>query len=327
MKLLDKIEPLLLLTAVGCGLLLERISVVSSLAKVFIAPFLCCMLIGLFWEAPLKDIRKSFQNVKFTFTSLALNFIWTPFFAWILVGLFMEHTPLLGLGFILLLATPCTDWYLVFTAMARGNLPLSVALLPINLITQVLLLPLYILILSGTKVNPDAALLLKSLALTLFLPFLVAKILKYLFQNLEQPTKLMENIFAKRQFVWLWLSILAMFASEDIFKEGYLDIFLIILIPTVIFFVATFLISRVVSRALRFPFKDSVSLSFTTLARNSPLALAFAQRAFPEDRQVLLPLIIGPLLELPILALIAQFIVIFLSKGKEDPGEARASDA
>jgi ACR3 family arsenite efflux pump ArsB len=203
--------------------------------------------------------------------------------------------------------------------MARGNLPLSVSLLPINLIAQVALLPLYILILSGTKVDPDPAMLLKSLSLTLFLPFFTAKLLKYLWRNSEKPTKLMETVFAKRQFVWLWLSILMMFASEDIFKEGYLDIFLIILIPTVIFFFVTFVLIRVVSHALRFPFKDSVSLSFTTLARNSPLALAFAQRAFPEDRRILLPLIIGPLLELPILALIAQFIVIFLAKGKEDP--------
>jgi ACR3 family arsenite efflux pump ArsB len=317
MKLLDKIEPLLLLTAVGLGLLLEKISVLSSLAKVFIAPFLCFMLIGLFWEAPLKEIRKSFRNTKFTFTSLAINFIWTPFFAWILVGIFMETAPLIGLGFILLLVTPCTDWYLVFTAMAKGNVPLSTALLPINLIAQVLLLPLYILILSGTKVPVDPILLIKSLTLTLFLPFFVAKLLKHIFRDKEKPTKLMENIFAKRQFVWLWLSILAMFASEAIFKEGYLRIFIMILIPTVIFFTVTFFLSRIVSRALSFPFPDSVSLSFTLLARNSPLALAFAQRAFPEDREILLPLIIGPLLELPILALIAQVILIFLSKGKE----------
>jgi ACR3 family arsenite efflux pump ArsB len=311
MKFLDKIEPLLLLIAVGFGLLLERIAVISSLAQVFISPFLTFMLLGLFWDVPLKDIRKSFLNRKFTLTTVLINFVWVPIFGWTLVGIFMDNNPMIGLGFILLLVTPCTDWYLVFTGMAKGNITISIALLPVNLILQVILLPVYILILSGTKVDIDMFLLAKSLALTLLVPFFAAKLLKYLFKNLEKATNLMENLFSKRQFVWLWLSILAMFASENIFRAGYLKIFIIILVPTIIFFIVNFILGRLISIALAFSFPDSVSLCFTTLARNSPLSLAFAQRAFPEDRQVLLPLIIGPLLELPILALIAQLILTF----------------
>ena len=44
----------------------------------------------------------------------------------------------------MLMVTPCTDWYLVFTGVAKGNVPLSTSILPINLILQILLLPIFL---------------------------------------------------------------------------------------------------------------------------------------------------------------------------------------
>ncbi|MDR2349523.1 MAG: bile acid:sodium symporter, partial [Deltaproteobacteria bacterium] len=305
MKLLDKLEPLLLLLAVAAGLALERSAPASFLARAFVGPFLTFMLLGLFWEIPVKDIRAAFGNVRFALSSVFVNFVWTPAFAWLLTRTFMESAPLMGLGFILLLVTPCTDWYLVFTGMAKGNVKLSVSILPTNLILQIFLLPLYILLLSGNKVDVDMFSLGKSLALALIVPFVLDKALKRLFSNMAGPTSMMEKLFAKRQFVWLWLAILAMFASENIFGAGYPKIFAMIIVPIVIFFVVTIFFGQAVSKAMGFSREDGVSLRFTTLARNSPLALAFAQRAFPGQGEVLLPLIIGPLVELPLLALIA----------------------
>jgi ACR3 family arsenite efflux pump ArsB len=43
----------------------------------------------------------------------------------------------LWVGFLMLMVTPCTDWYLVFTAVAKGNLALSTALLPVPLVLVV----------------------------------------------------------------------------------------------------------------------------------------------------------------------------------------------
>ncbi|MDR1080430.1 MAG: bile acid:sodium symporter [Deltaproteobacteria bacterium] len=310
MKFLDKIEPLLLLAAVGLGVALSSLSWISAPAAWLVSAFLACMLFGLFWEAPLKDIRDSFRNVSFTFTSLALNFLWTPFFAWILMGVFMGDAPYLALGLLLLLVTPCTDWYLVFTGMARGNVPLSTALLPVNLIVQVALLPVYILVYSGVRGDVSMFLLGKSAFVTLVVPFAAAKLTKRALRNRPAATGVMERVFARRQFVWLWLAVAAMFASERIFSAGYMDIFVKIAVPVVAYFAVTFFIARWTAKAMRFSAPDSVSLTFTALARNSPLALAFAQRAFPENREVLLPLVIGPLLELPILALTAQIVIL-----------------
>jgi len=46
----------------------------------------------------------------------------------------------------------------------------------------------------------------------------------------------------------------------------------------------------------------------TTLARNSPLSLAIAVVTFPEQPLVSLALVIGPLIELPVLSVISGIL-------------------
>lgn len=55
--------------------------------------------------------------------------------------------------------------------------------------------------------------------------------------------------------------------------------------------------------------KGNVALNLTTLARNSPIALAIAVATFPDKPLISLALIIGPLIELPVLFLIAKILL------------------
>lgn len=47
----------------------------------------------------------------------------------------------------------------------------------------------------------------------------------------------------------------------------------------------------------------SIGFSFSTLARNSPIALAIVVTAFPDRPAIALALVIGSLIELPVIAL------------------------
>ena len=62
-------------------------------------------------------------------------------------------------------------------------------------------------------------------------------------------------------------------------------------------------------------YKDTVSLSLTTLARNSPVALAIAVTAFPDEPLIALALVIGPLIELPVLACVSQVLLLIKKNG------------
>lgn len=105
-----------------------------------------------------------------------------------------------------------------------------------------------------------------------------------------------------------------MFASQcKVLLENY-QVLLILLVPILLFFTINFIVGRFVSKAIKLNYQDSVSLSLTTLARNSPIALAIAVATFPDKPLISLALIIGPLIELPILFLVSKILLTIKSK-------------
>ncbi|WP_416173560.1 arsenic resistance protein, partial [Clostridium perfringens] len=111
------------------------------------------------------------------------------------------------------------------------------------------------------------------------------------------------------QGYFLNIAIIAMFASQGkVLLENYQVLF-ILLVPILVFFILNFIVGRLVGKAIKLNYQDSVSLSLTTLARNSPIALAIAVASFPDKPLISLALIIGPLIELPVLFLISKILL------------------
>jgi len=81
------------------------------------------------------------------------------------------------------LVTPCTDWYLLFTGIAKGNVSLSTSVLPINLILQVILLPIYLLLFAGTIETIPMGTLVDSILIVLVLPFVLAHLTRFLLRK------------------------------------------------------------------------------------------------------------------------------------------------
>lgn len=144
MEGINKFQSLVILLMVVIGILIGQIEFIHMYSEYLITPFLMLMLSLVFVQIPLKDIGSSLKNLKFTFTAIIINFIWTPILILILGRLFLSKNPELLIGYIMLMVTPCTDWYLIFTGIAKGNVALGSSILPLNLILQLLLLPIYI---------------------------------------------------------------------------------------------------------------------------------------------------------------------------------------
>ena len=310
MSTIEKLEPVLLAAAALCGLALGRLTPWGELFARLVQPLLIAMLLGVFWDIPLKDLKKGFQNLKFAGASLALNFVWIPMLGWLLAVFCLSGEPQLRLGFIMLLVTPCTDWYLVFTAMARGNVPLSASILPLNLVLQLILLPAYIWIFGGVSGEADIASVLTGAIPVLVVPLALARLLANLGRGRPGLERACVRILPGLRFWYLWLAVAFMFAGEGRHIIERPDVFWRLLAPTLAFFIINFAVVRFFGDLARFPYKDSVSLSLTTLARNSPVALAVAVSAFPDMPLAALALVIGPLIELPTLAVISKALVL-----------------
>ena len=82
-----------------------------------------------------------------------------------------------------LMVTPCTDWYLIFTGIAKGNVALGSSILPLNLILQLLLLPVYILLIGKTSVDIDMISLGRGVLISLMIPLIFSIIIRKLLIN------------------------------------------------------------------------------------------------------------------------------------------------
>ncbi|MGL4209570.1 MAG: arsenic resistance protein [Candidatus Adiutrix sp.] len=315
MNIFETLQPLFILGALFVGLLIGQIEVLARNSAQAVAPALMCMLFGLFLGISLKELRQSFFDGKFTLSSLGVNFIWTPALGWVLGGIFLPDNPALRLGFIMLLVTPCTDWYLAFTKVAKGNINLSTSILPLNLLLQVLLLPFYLYLFAGLSGGVNVPLLAQSSLVVLFVPFALGQATRRFAPENSVFFKFLSTVFVKGQLFFLCFAIGAMFASQALQLAGHLDVFFKLLSPLILFFVINFVLVRFLATLMRLSFADSVSLNLTTLARNSPIALAIAVVAFPDQPQVALALVIGPLIELPVLAGVAQLLLLLTPKG------------
>lgn len=313
MNLTEKLEPLIIFSAIIIGLLFSNVQILADNTGHLINVFLCLMLYGLFLEVPLDELKDSFKNIKFTSTSLLINFLWTPLFGYFIGSLFLRGNVDILIGFFMLILTPCTDWYLVFTKMAKGDLTLSLSILPINLILQIILLPIYLILFFSASNSMDYLQLAYSLRIVIVIPFVSAQITKWILNsNLkERATELMGNL----QIWFLSLAVFCIFASQGELLFENLNSIVTLFIPLIIFFTVNTVMDLLLSQCINFTYPEYASLTMTTLARNSPLALAIAINSFPGHELISIALVIGPLIELPILYIVSKFCLMIGNSG------------
>lgn len=313
MDLVEKLEPIIIFTAIIMGLIFSNMQTIAQNTGNLINIFLCLMLFGLFLEVPLNELKDSFKNTKFTATSLIVNFIWTPLFGYFLGSLFLKGNVDVMIGFFMLILTPCTDWYLVFTKLAKGDLTLSLSILPINLVLQIILLPIYLVIFFSSANTIDYAQLAHSLLIVIVIPFIAAQIVKFIL-NSDLKEKAGE-VFSNLQICFLALAVFCIFASQGELLFTNLDSVITIFVPLIIFFIANTIIDLLLCEKINFTYEEYASLTMTTLARNSPLALAIAINSFPGHELISIALVIGPLIELPVLYVVSRFCLWVKSSG------------
>jgi ACR3 family arsenite efflux pump ArsB len=240
-----------------------------------------------------------------------LNFVFTPLLAGALGAGLLGDSPDLRIGLLLLLVTPCTDWYLVFTGLARGHMGVAAAVLPVNLVLQLLLLPVYVLLLGGDAAMVDTGTLVEAVLLVLVVPLVLAVAARWAarrWRGASWRDGVMAPWASRAVLPLLYAAVLAMFAWQARTVASHLGDLAGLVPPLVLFFVVAPSAALLASRLLRLPPDQRVTLVMTTAARNSPIALAIAVAAFPDRPLVAVALVAGPLLELPVLALLSQLV-------------------
>jgi ACR3 family arsenite efflux pump ArsB len=332
MSVFAKLQPVFIIFSGLLGVLLGKTSdTIEKNASGFIEICLMLMLFFVFLGVDLfRNPGRFFRaNRAFSVSAFAINFLWTPLFAFLLAKTFFPGQTSLQTGFIMLLVTPCTDWYLIFTGLANGNVALGASILPLNLILQIVLLPVYLSLFMGKTLALDPQTIARGIGIVLIVPLLSASLARGIIRQQRKKKAALpfgtgawfNRIMARNddiQFALLCLAIVSMFASQGSVLLANLIVFTKLLVPLILFFAVNFLVSLFTGRNRRLPFPDIVPLIFTTSARNSPVSLAIAVFTFPADPVISLVLVTGPLIELPVLAL--EAVILKKAARRADPG-------
>ena len=141
------------------------VAVATALAQAFpgtaaleaaIIPALAAMLFVTFLQVPLGDLGLAFARWRFMATLLTANFLAIPLLAAALAQL-LPPDPLIRLGALLVLLTPCVDYVVTFAHLGRADAKPLLAATPVLLLLQMALLPVYL----GLLLNEDAARLVR----------------------------------------------------------------------------------------------------------------------------------------------------------------------
>ncbi|MDL5360676.1 arsenic resistance protein [Halalkalicoccus sp. NIPERK01] len=319
MDFVEKYQTVFVLVAIVGGLALGQLSGVPAIADRLILPFLMVMLFAAFAGISFSRLRDSFGNRRVVGSSLLINFVWSPLLAVFLGAVFLRDHPALWVGLIMLMVTPCTDWYLIFTDIADGDVPLATSILPYNLVLQLVLLPVYLYVFAGALVDLPLGVLLESVVLVLVVPLVLGGIARWGLTRIKGERWFTHRFLPKLsplQIVFLSLAIGAMFASQgEVILENP-ELLALLAIPVIAFYAINLGVGFGVGSVLSFSYREMVCFNNTILSRNSPTALAIAVVAFPNEPLIPLALVIGPLLELPLLGIIAQVHVAIRDHGR-----------
>lgn len=311
MSWVERLQSIFVAAAALAGLGIGLISPLGEVGQYVVIPALLVMLTAVFMQMDASHVGEVRRARGLVMVSLILNYAFTPALAWALGSGLLGDQPDLRIGLLLLLVTPCTDWYLVFTAMARGHTGIAAALLPVNLLLQLVLLPIYVLLLGGEAAMVDADTVAEAVLLMLLTPLVAAFGLRWAAVRLKGPGWREQQLtaWASRLVIpLLCLAVLAMFAWQaPLVAENGTEI-LLLLPPVAIFFIVLPVVSTAVAWLLRLPGPQRVTLTMVTTARNSPIALGIAAAAFPDRPLIAAALVVGPLIELPVLAVLSQII-------------------
>lgn len=113
---------------------------------------LALMLFVTFLQVPLAELGRAFMRMRFAAALLVTNFVAVPVLVFALMHL-LPPDPMVRLGVLLVLLTPCIDYVVTFAHLGRADAKLLLASTPALLILQMLLLPIYL----GIFLGDDAA--------------------------------------------------------------------------------------------------------------------------------------------------------------------------
>lgn len=266
-------------------------------------PLVALLLFATFTQIHFGRVRAALTDRRFLGVALLANFVLVPLVVWGLLGL-VGTDPAIRLGVALVLLVPCTDWFVTFTHLSRGDTAAAVALTPVNLLVQLALLPLYLWLLLGDTVEGAVDLGSATVAfLTLIaLPLAAAAALRLDGPAATARARLADHL-GTAVVPLVGLVVLTVAASQVSVVTDSLEIVPRLLGVFGLYAVAALALGVVVARLARLDPPAARTLTFSIGSRNSFVVLPFALAAPAGFELAVVVVVLQSLVELVAMAI------------------------
>ncbi|MEH6498916.1 MAG: arsenic resistance protein [Pseudoalteromonas distincta] len=271
----------LYLLAVALGLIIGTYAAgFASLLDSLLWPVLALLLYATFVQVPVLHLKQALADRRFMAALLLGNFLLLPLLAWGLMQA-LPDDPALRLGVLLVLLVPCTDWFITFCHLGGGSPGRAVAVTPLNLLLQFLLLPFYLWLMlpqsSVAQLTLEGGDLLAAAVGLLAVPLVLAAVTQRWIEH--RPAR----AAVQQRLAWLPVPMLALVlmiicATNSQIMQQAGPVLLAVVPVFVLFLLAAGLLARGLTQAFQLSMPAGRTLAFSFGTRNSfvvlPLALA-----------------------------------------------------
>ncbi|MFC7164553.1 arsenic resistance protein [Halospeciosus flavus] len=261
--------------AIGVGIgLPESATFIEGL----IDPVLAVLLYVTFLEIPFVRLRHAFRNGRFIAAALGVNFLVVPIVVWGLTR-FLPPDPVILVGVLMVLLTPCIDYVITFTALAGGNSEQITATTPALMLVQLLLLPVYLWLFVGTEVAEviEAGPFIEAFLLLIALPLTLAWLTEAWAERSPSGESWQETM-GWLPVPMMGVTLFVVIASQLPRVQDSIGQIAVVVPVYVAFLVVMPVLGRLAAGVFGMDVGESRALVFTSVTRNSlvvlPLALA-----------------------------------------------------
>ncbi|MCL3861585.1 bile acid:sodium symporter [Actinotalea sp. K2] len=277
--------------AIAVGLALGSVAPgLGAVAEVLLWPVLAVLLYSTFVQVPLLHLLAAARDLRFTGATVLGNFVILPLVVWAVVS-FLPADPAIRLGVLLVLLVPCTDWFISFTQIARGDVSRAIAVTPVNLVLQLLLLPAYLLLMAREEVSGLVSVEVVAPALLIVVVPLIAAAVTERWVEARPERQVVRDRLSWAPVPLLACVVFLIATAQVETVRGSLDVLPVVVPVFVAFLVAAVITAKLLAVTLSLPPDQGRTLAFGLGTRNSFVVLPFAL-ALPEGFEVVAVVIV-----------------------------------